>query len=507
MADRVLPHDKAAIQWGYFDNKSAQEQKLLFATDQDAARYGDVRTFDYGARPVIAGYNEISSTLRGLPHSLIERFIAARAPRDPRDRIPLEQVVTRDNSASWWFSHADQYDEFLAAGSAGALGQARGLEQSGFWRKLTAHPAYDAFWQQQAMDKLLAAQPLKVPTMVVHGWWDQEDIYGAPAVYRALEARDTDNDRVYLVAGPWNHGQQIDEASSLGAIEFDANTALQFRRDVLRPFLDHFLRDDAPKHDTAPVVAFETGSNRWQRLSAWPRGCDAGCTTTATPLYLRADAALSFDAPKADDAPESDYLSDPAKPVPFTRRPIRAVAYDDDAYWPKWLVDDQRDAASRTDVLTFVSEPLSKPLKIAGEPVAQLFAATSGSDSDWVVKLIDVYPDEVPRQPQMGGYQLMVSADIFRGRYRESYEHPKPIEANAVLPYRIPLPHANHVFGKGHRLMVQIQSTWFPLYDRNPQTFVPNIFEAKEADFQIATQKIVRTAQQPSHLEVPVYKP
>jgi len=416
----------------------------------------------------------------------------------------LEQVVTRDNSASWWFSHADQYDEFLAAGSAGALGQARGLEQSGFWRKITAHPAYDAFWQQQAMDKLLAAQPLKVPTMVVHGWWDQEDIYGAPAVYRALEARDTDNDRVYLVAGPWNHGQQIDEASSLGAIQFDANTALQFRRDVLRPFLDHFLRDDAPKHDTAPVVAFETGSNRWQRLSAWPRGCDAGCTTTATPLYLRADAALSFDAPKADDAPESDYLSDPAKPVPFTRRPIRAVAYDDDAYWPKWLVDDQRDAASRTDVLTFVSEPLSKPLKIAGEPVAQLFAATSGSDSDWVVKLIDVYPDEVPRQPQMGGYQLMVSADIFRGRYRESYEHPKPIEPNALLPYRIPLPNANHVFGKGHRLMVQIQSTWFPLYDRNPQTFVPNIFFAKPEDYRKATQRIAHAPAAASHIVLPV---
>jgi hypothetical protein len=416
----------------------------------------------------------------------------------------LEQVVTRDNSASWWFSHTDQYDEFLSAGSVGALGKARGLEQSGFWSKITAHPSYDAFWQQQAMDKLLAAQPLKVPTMVVHGWWDQEDIYGAQAVYRALEAKDAGNDQVYLVAGPWNHGQQIHEASRLGAIQFDADTALQFRRDVLRPFLDHYLLDASPQHDTAPVVAFETGTNRWQRLSAWPRSCDAGCTTTTKPLYLRANAALSFDAPTADEAGESEYVSDPAKPIPFTRRPIRAVAYEDEAYWPKWLVDDQRDASSRTDVLTFVSEPLAEPLKIAGEPVAQLFAATSGSDSDWVVKLIDVYPDEVPRQPQMGGYQLMISADIFRGRYRESYEHPAPIEANTVLPYRIPLPHANHVFGKGHRLMVQIQSSWFPLYDRNPQTFVPNIFFAKPEDYRKATQRISHASGAESRIELPV---
>ena len=416
----------------------------------------------------------------------------------------LEQIVTRDNSASWWHSHADQYDEYLAAGSAGALGKARGLEQSGFWRKITAHPAYDAFWQQQAMDKLLAAQPLKVPTMVVHGWWDQEDIYGAPAVYRALEAKDTNNDRVYFVAGPWNHGQQIDEASRLGAIQFDANTALQFRRDVLRPFLDHHLLDAAPRHAVPPVVAFETGSNRWQSLSRWPAGCDTGCSTTPKPLYLRAEAKLSFDAPAAGEAAESDYVSDPAKPVPFTRRPIRAVAYDDEAYWPKWLVDDQRDASSRTDVLTFVSEPLAEPLKIAGEPVAQLFAATSGTDSDWVVKLIDVYPDETPRQPQMGGYQLMVSADIFRGRYRESYEQPKPLAANAVLPYRIPLPHANHVFGQGHRLMVQIQSTWFPLYDRNPQTFVPNIFFAQPGDYRKATQRIAHAPGAASHIVLPV---
>ena len=418
----------------------------------------------------------------------------------------LEQVVTRDNSATWWFSHADQYDEFLQAGSAGALGKIRGLEQSGFWNKVVAHPAYDAFWQQQAMDKILAAQPLKVATMIVHGLWDQEDIYGAPAVYRALEAKDTKNDQVYLVMGPWNHGQQIDEASSLGPIRFDANTALQFRRDVLRPFLDHFLRDEAPAHDTAPVIAFETGSNRWQRLASWPAGCDSGCTTTATPLYLHADAALSFDAPTAAEAVASEYVSDPAKPIPYTRRPVKPVLYGDDDTWPNWLVEDQRDAASRTDVLTFVSEPLAEPLKVAGEPIAHLFAATSGTDSDWVVKLIDVYPDEVPRQPELGGYQLMISADIFRGRYRESYEHPQPIKADAVLPYRIPLPIANHVFARGHRLMVQIQSSWFPLYDRNPQTFVPNIFFASPADYRKATQHIHHSVEASSRIELPVVR-
>ena len=416
----------------------------------------------------------------------------------------LEQVVTRDNNASWWFSHYDQYEEFLKAGSAGALGHERGLEQSGFWNKITAHPAYDAFWQQQAMDKLLAAQPLKVPTMLVHGLWDQEDIYGAPAMYRALEPKDTRNDQVYLVIGPWSHGQQIDEASALGAIQFDANTALQFRRDVLRPFLDHHLRDDAPSHAVAPVLAFETGSNRWQQLSSWPAGCKAGCALKDKPLYLRADARLAFDAPAAAEATHSEYVSDPAKPIPFTRRPIAAVSYGDDDYWPSWLVEDQRDASSRTDVLTFVSEPLATPLKIAGEPVAHLFAATSGSDSDWVVKLIDVYPDEVPRQPQMGGYQLMISADIFRGRYRESYAQPKAIAANQLLPYRIPLPTANHVFAKGHRLMVQIQSSWFPLYDRNPQTFVPNIFFAKPEDYRRATQRIAHAADAASHIVLPV---
>ena len=406
----------------------------------------------------------------------------------------LEQVVTRDNSATWWLSHRDQYDEFLQAGSAGELGKQRGLEQSGVWRKIVAHPAYDAFWQQQAMDKLLAKEPLKVPTLIVHGLWDQEDIYGAPAVYRTLEAKDTDNRRVYLAMGPWNHGQQIDEASSLGAIRFDANTALQFRRDVLRPFLDHYLVEAAAKHDVAPVTAFETGTNRWQRLKAWPSGCDAGCATRNQSLYLRSESTLSFAAPGTSDATHSEYVSDPAKPIPFTRRPVQPVTYADDDYWPNWLVEDQRDAASRTDVLTFVSEPLDAPLKIAGEPVAHLFAATSGTDSDWVVKLIDVYPDEVPRQPEMGGFQLMISADIFRGRYRTSYEHPEAIEADAVLPYRIPLPTANHVFAKGHRLMVQVQSTWFPLYDRNPQTFVPNIFFATPADYRKATQHIHRVA-------------
>jgi putative CocE/NonD family hydrolase len=340
--------------------------------------------------------------------------------------------------------------------------------------------------------------------MLVHSLWDQEDIYGAPAVYKAIEPLDTNKDKVFLVMGPWHHGQEILEGSSLGAIRFDADTALQFRRDILRPFLDQYLKDGAPKADVAPVSAFETGTNTWRRLSAWPAGCASGCSVKATPLYLSPGLKLSFDAPKAGDAAYDEFVSDPAKPVPFRARPIQPVGYDADHSWPRWLVDDQREASGRPDVLAFVSETLAAPLKISGQPVANIVASTSGTDSDWVVKLIDVYPDEVAGQPGMGGYQLAVAMDIFRGRYRESLETPKPLAANQPLPYRFALPTANHVFKAGHRIMVQVQSSWFPLYDRNPQTFVPSIFWAKPADYVRATQRVHHAPGQASFVELPL---
>jgi putative CocE/NonD family hydrolase len=415
-----------------------------------------------------------------------------------------EQDGTRDNSAKWFTSHFDDYAMFMAAGSAGMLGQLRGLEQVGFWRKILEHPSYDAFWRDQAMDKVLAAQPLQVPVMLVHSLWDQEDIYGAIAVYKAIKPKDTGNDKVFLVMGPWHHGQEIGDGSSLGAIKFGSDTALAFRRDILRPFLDQYLKDGAPKADVPPVSAFETGTNTWRRLPAWPAGCASGCTVKPTPLYLAAGLKAGFTAPAAGDAAFDEYTSDPSKPVPFRSRPSQPIGYDNGLTWPQWLVDDQREASGRPDVLAFVSDALAAPVKISGQPVANLVASTSGTDADWVVKLIDVYPDEVAGQPGLGGYQLMVAADIFRGRYRESLETPKAIAADTPLLYRFALPTANHVFLAGHRVMVQIQSSWFPLYDRNPQTFVANIFWAKPGDYKKAVQRIFHAAGQMSFVELPL---
>src|SRR5215470_3662298 len=411
-----------------------------------------------------------------------------------------EQEATRDNKAKWWVSHFDDYDEYMRAGSAGELGREHGLEQVGFWRKILEHPSYDAFWQQQAMDKILAAQPLKVPMMLVHSLWDQEDIYGAIAVYKAIKPKDTNNDKVFLVMGPWHHGQEIEDASALGALKFSSDTGLYFRKEILAPFLAQYLKDGAPKADVAPVTAFETGTNQWRRLSAWPAGCASGCAIHATRLYLSAGLRLSFAAPKTNDASFDEYVSDPRKPVPYRARPVQRVGYGDGFTWSQWLVDDQREASGRPDVLAFTSDELREPVKLSGQPVANVIASTSGTDADWVVKLIDVYPDEVAGQPAMGGYQLMVSADIFRGRYRESLETAKAIAADRPLLYKWSLPTANHVFLAGHRLMVQVQSTWFPLYDRNPQTFVPNIFWAKPEDYRKATQRVYAS----SFIELPV---
>ncbi|HET7288769.1 MAG TPA: CocE/NonD family hydrolase, partial [Pyrinomonadaceae bacterium] len=372
-----------------------------------------------------------------------------------------DQEATRGNDIKWWTSHFDDYDMFMEAGSAGELGRRRGLEQVGFWRKILEHPNYDAYWRDQAVDKILAKEPLKVPVMLVHSLWDQEDIYGDIAVYKAIEPKDTNNDKVYLVLGPWHHGQEIREGSALGAIKFNSDTSLTFRREILRPFLDQYLKDGAPKADVAPVTAFETGTNKWHRLSSWPRGCEKGCAIKPTPLYLNAGLNAGF-AAKSSTSGYEEYVSDPAKPVPFRARPI------DSGSWSRWLVDDQREMSGRPDVLVFTSEVLTEPMKISGEPIANLMASTSGTDSDWVVKLIDVYPAQVAGQPNMGGYQLMIAADVFRGRYRESLEFPKAIASNVPLLYRFALPTANHVFLPGHRIMVQVQSSWFPLYDRNP---------------------------------------
>jgi putative CocE/NonD family hydrolase len=412
-----------------------------------------------------------------------------------------DQEASRKNEIKWWKSYADDYDTFLSAGSAGELGRLHGLEQVGFWRKILEHPSYDAFWRDQAVDKILAGEPLKVPVMLVHSLWDQEDIYGAPAVYKAIKPKDTAGDKVYLVMGPWHHGQEIYDGSTLGALKFNSDTALSFRQEVLRPFLAQYLKDGAPTAaDVSPVTAFETGTNTWRHLPAWPAGCAAGCSVKPTPLYLADGLKLRPAAPEPGGRGFEEYVSDPAKPVPFIPRPVDASG----TRWADWLVNDQREASGRPDVVAFLSDVLTAPVKISGQPIANLVASTSGTDSDWVVKVIDVYPDEVAGEPGLGGYQLMISADIFRGRYRESLETAKPLAADKPLLYRFALPTANHVFLPGHRMMVQVQSSWFPLYDRNPQTFVPNIFWAKPADYRKAVQRVYHAPDQASFIELPL---
>jgi putative CocE/NonD family hydrolase len=407
------------------------------------------------------------------------------------------QTAKKDSGEDWFGLRADDYDTFMHYVSAGAFGRAMGMTQLPFWTRLSQNPAYDAFWQGQAVDRILARAPLTVPTLLVDSQWDQEDIYGAPAVWRALKGKPGD-DNLHLVLGPWFHGEENGDASKLGALDWGADTGKWFRQNVMIPFLDAHLKDNAPPADTARVTAYVTGTNDWVRLPDWPQA------KPTTPLYLGANFTLSLNtAPAAGSPPSDAYVSDPAKPVTYRARPNEAP-YVKGSTWHNWLVDDQRFAAARPDVLVYTSAVLDHPLHIAGRPLADLFASTTGTDSDWVVKLIDVYPDLVPDKPEMGGYQLPVSMDILRGRYRDDPSHPTAIPANQVVEYKLPLTDIDHVFLPGHRLMVQIQSSWFPLYDRNPQTFVPNIFFAKPADYQPATQHIFHTPTQPTAIDLPV---
>jgi uncharacterized protein len=417
-----------------------------------------------------------------------------------------DQEASRSSDIPWWSDHYDDYETWLAAGSAGDMARLHGLDQIGFAVKLMAHPAYDSFWQEQAIDKLLAKQGVSVPVMLVHSLWDQEDIYGNVAVYKALAPQDPDHSKVFLVLGPWFHHQQRLEGSAVGPIRFGADESLYFRQHILGPFLDHFLKDSAPPLAVAPVNAFETGTNEWHALQTWP-SCTGNCRIEHRKLYLQTGGRLSFAPPAAAAPGYESYVSDPAKPVPYLPRPIHIEGTAGEEAWQTWLVSDQREAASRPDVLTFVSDVLREPLEVSGEPLAHLIAATSGTDGDFVVKLIDVYPDEVGRQPAMGGYQLMVSADILRGRYRDAFDAPSAIPANRKQIFSFGLPTANHVFLPGHRLMVQVQSSWFPLYDRNPQQFVANIFHAKPEDYVKATIKVFDAGPDSSFVDLPVAAP
>lgn len=393
----------------------------------------------------------------------------------------------------------DDYESFRRVGSAGDWAKKSGFEQLPAWRKLVAHPAYDDFWQGQALDKLIAANPSNVPTMWEQGLWDQEDMYGAVHSFEALaKAGKAGNN--YLVMGPWRHSGANYEGSTLGPLRFDGDTALQWRRDYLVPFFNAYLKEGAPAFDPPRALIYNTGENHWDRLSTWPLACEAGCDAALTPLYLQADEGLGFEKPGAGG---DSYVSDPAKPVPYLSRP---VDFSDGDRWKQWLVSDQRSVDGRPDVMTYRTPVLTKAVKLTGAPIADIYARTTGTDGDFVVKLIDVYPDEVASDPKMGGYQLAVSLDIFRGRYRDSFAEPSAIPAGKVQRYKFRLPTVNHVFQPGHRIMVQVQSSLFPLYDRNPQKYVPNIFLAQKDDYQKATVTIERGGAAASAVWLPVVK-
>ncbi|HEY1075640.1 MAG TPA: CocE/NonD family hydrolase [Fontimonas sp.] len=405
----------------------------------------------------------------------------------------------------------DKYEEFLRAGSAGDYIRAHGLDQLPFVARLMAHPAYDAFWQAYAVDRRLVERPSSVPTLWTQGYWDQEDNWGANHAWRALRAAGL-HAHHWLVLGPWHHNQVWRTAASIGPLQWHADTAYQYHQDILFPFLDEHLRDGPPAN-LARVTAYNTGDKCWERLDDWPADGDDAYRGALTPLYPSAGFGLSFERPPPGDGGDT-YCSDPARPVPYLPRPVvdpfaelgSGTVGKSYTAWSESLVQDQRFVDGRPDVLSYESAVLSEPLHVRGIPLAELHAMTSGTDGDFVVKLIDVFPAKDARDIDNSGYQLPIAMNIFRGRYRDSFEQPSAIPANEAQVYRFELPNVNHVFKPGHRIMIQIQSSWFPLYDRNPQRFVPNIFDAKRADYQKADITLLRNEAHATAVLLPVVK-
>jgi uncharacterized protein len=397
------------------------------------------------------------------------------------------------------FDKYDTYEWYLALGPLSNANTKYLHGNTPTWNDFVNHPNYDEFWQTQAFPRYFRDLKLTVPNLNVAGWWDQEDFYGPVKIYELLERNDT-NHLNYLAAGPWNHGGWAHgTGQKLGNIDFVNHTSEYFRKEIQAPWFAYWLHDKGAR-PTHEATVFETGSNTWKSWDAWPPKDGV----TGRKLYFRGDGKLSFDAPT--DATAFDaYISDPANPVPYRTRPVEET-YSEGSRWSTWLLEDQRFANGRPDVLTWQTDVLADDITVAGDIVAHLFASTSGTDSDWVVKLIDVYPQEVPGDRKMGGYQLMVANDVFRGRFHKSFEKPEALVANQVTPFTVDLHTNDHVFLKGHRIMVQVQSTWFPIIDRNPQKYVPNIFKAEAADYQKATQHIYRSKQWASNIELPVVK-
>jgi len=409
---------------------------------------------------------------------------------------PLMETGGEDRAIP--FGQGDLYDFFLGLGPLANANAKYFHGKVPSWNEFVAHPNYDEFWKRHAVAYGLK-QPT-VPNLNVAGWWDQEDFYGPVATYERLEKVDKQNLN-FLAAGPWNHGGWgSGPGRSLGAIPFGSDTSVYFRQKIEAPWFAYWLKDKG----TLPLkkaLLFQTGSDTWTSFDAWPPP-----EARVRNLYFRKDGKLSFDAPEKSAANAVDsYESDPAHPVPYRNRPVdMTYPQDHPGNWYTWLVQDQRFVNTRPDVLTWQTDDLTEEVTLAGQVTAKLFASTTGSDSDWIVKLIDVYPQRFPQDLKLSGYELMIADEIFRGRYRNSFEKPEAIVPGTVTPFTIDLHTANHVFKKGHRIMVQVQSSWFPLYDRNPQKFVPNIFEAKQGDFRKATQRVYRSKRFPSSVEISV---
>lgn len=412
--------------------------------------------------------------------------------------------LSSDGSVPVPITRYDTYDWYLAQGPLGNL-TALLAGRVPTWTAFTRHPTYDGFWQARALQRSLTE--LRVPTLTVGGWWDQEDFYGPLATYAALEQHDTAGIN-FLVMGPWNHGGWQGAGDSLGRISFGDSTGTWFRREIQAPWFAYWLRDQG-RLDLPEASVFVAGENRWRGLERWP---PSAATAPTRRLYFHRDGVLSFSPPTAAQGRQGSghdaWVSDPAHPVPYRRRPIQETYHSRGSDWSTWQVEDQRLVHNRPDVLSWETEPLTADLTIAGDVVARLFASTTGQDADWVVKLIDVYPDSAPDlAPRMGGFQLMVAGEILRGRYHRSWDHPAPLVPGRVTAFTVDLHQQAYTFQRGHRIMVQVQSSWFPLYDRNPQTWVPNIFEASAASFRPQTHRVFRSTRHPSHIELQVLAP
>ncbi len=405
-------------------------------------------------------------------------------------------METSKESFSFKFDKYDTYEWYLRLGALSNVNRKYLHGKIPTWNDFVEHPNYDSFWRQQAMAGYL--KRVTVPMLNVAGWWDQEDFYGPLKIYQELEKSDRQKIN-FLVVGPWNHGGWArSDGGNLGRIKFESNTSRHFREQIQAPWFAYYLKDKG-RFEMPEAITFQTGANQWGSYDQWPPRRQ----TVERNLYFHAGGKLSFEPP-AQSGPRAydSYISDPAHPVPYRPRPIEPTYYFRGSGWPAWLVEDQRFAHERPDVLSWETDPLTEDTAITGDVVAHLFASTSGTDSDWIVKLIDVYPEDYPKEPRMGGYQLMVANEVFRGRFRRSFEKPEPITPNKVNQYVIDLHQCDHRFLKGHKIMVQVQSTWFPVIDRNPQKFVPNIFKAHDRDYLKATQRVFRSKAFPSHLKV-----